>query len=607
MAEGKNKIARSLLDLQPTAILDFYQIYPDIVNQPTLSINMHGGSVFGGSLVWQGVEYDPVAIECEGFEIIANGRLPRPKIRIANKDFLVTKLLQNYNDLKNGQIIRKRTFLKYLDDTNFDGGNPFGDADSTAEISQEKFVIGQKTQENKILVELELTSPLDLENFELNHRRILGKYCYWQYRGHGCRYNGEPIEKENGDPFEDPTGGYVVPDLTNFNSSDPTLEWSDVKSYNASDIVYRKNPNIRIQSLNRDQSSDGELVPELEPMKIWYVCVSGNSGEKPEENPTYWQKDGCSKKLSACKRRFLEGSHEGYVSADLDKEKDYIQFSGLGTDSDTASGYFASTDSNLTGIFTGDFTIAMYLEPEGGDGTGARYLDLFSGNNGYGFGSTGENFGISYEYDTNSTRNEEIGLSQNSLGRVAIFLQHDQSEKTLYVKSAIDKGSVVTNYEENIESAGGTNFVWDTNVFAIGANVNANNPTVRAKYYNVAVWSGFLSDNKLGQLLTFEKDSSASRFIEYDDLSTQYADLNLDTDLIAWYQNTGSNGGYDRFEDSHSIGGYYHLTGFGNYKLDTEDYKIKYIPSSSQGLPKDSNYLPFGGFPGTDGFSYQQQ
>jgi hypothetical protein len=35
MAEGKNKIARSLLDLQPTAILDFYQIYPDIVNKPT--------------------------------------------------------------------------------------------------------------------------------------------------------------------------------------------------------------------------------------------------------------------------------------------------------------------------------------------------------------------------------------------------------------------------------------------------------------------------------------------------------------------------------------------------------------------------------------------
>jgi lambda family phage minor tail protein L len=60
-----------------------------------MSINIHAGSVFGEPLVWQDVRYDPVPVECEGFEIIANGRLPRPKIRIANKDFLVTKLLQD--------------------------------------------------------------------------------------------------------------------------------------------------------------------------------------------------------------------------------------------------------------------------------------------------------------------------------------------------------------------------------------------------------------------------------------------------------------------------------------------------------------------------------
>ena len=594
MAEGKNKIARSLLDLQPTAILDFYQIYPDIINRPEYFIKIHAGSVFGGSLIWQDVKYDPVPVECEGFEIIANGRLPRPKIRIANKDFLVTDLLQKHNDLKNGQIIRKRTFLKYLDDVNFDGGNPFGDADSTAEISEEKFVIGQKTQENKILVELELTSPLDLENFELNHRRILGKYCYWQYRGNGCRYQGAPIERENGDPFKDPTGGYVVPDLTNFNSSNADFLWKEDQSYNVSDIAFLENPNIKIQvSPNR----------ESEAMKTWYVCVSGNSGQRPENNPTYWQKDGCNKKLSACKKRFLDGAHEGYVSADLDIEKDYIQFSGLGItgDGEVASGCFRSDDPSLTGFFTGDFTIAMYLDPEGGEGTVARYLDTKAGNlsGGFALSNKGEDLGIYYNYDA-STQFDELGLSQNRLGRTAIILQHDQSDKTLYVKSAIDKGSVVTNYEENIIEAGGSNFVWDVNSFIIGANVVSatNNPTVRAKYYNIAIWNSLLDDNKLGKLLTFEKDSSASRFIRYEDAGSGLTG----NSLIAWYENTGTDGSNDLFEDSHTGG--FHLTGFGNYSLDTEDYKVKVLQPSYSGV--QYYHLPFGGFPGTDGFSYQQ-
>ena len=153
MAEGKNKVARSLLDLEPTAILDFYQIYPDIVNAPTQVFSMHGGSIFKDQITWQGVKYTPVPIEVEGFEVTANTSLPRPKIKIANIDYLVTAMLQKYSDFKNAQVVRKRTFVKYLDDVNFDGGNPFGGGDSTAEISSEKYVIGQKTQENKVFVE----------------------------------------------------------------------------------------------------------------------------------------------------------------------------------------------------------------------------------------------------------------------------------------------------------------------------------------------------------------------------------------------------------------------------------------------------------------------
>ena len=34
-AEGKNKVASSLLDLQPTAILELFKVYPDRINNPS--------------------------------------------------------------------------------------------------------------------------------------------------------------------------------------------------------------------------------------------------------------------------------------------------------------------------------------------------------------------------------------------------------------------------------------------------------------------------------------------------------------------------------------------------------------------------------------------
>lgn len=300
MGQGQNKIASSLLDIQPTAVLEFFRIYPDTVSKPDVFIPIHGGSVFGNNVKWQGIEYMPVPVEGEGFEINGNGQLSRPKIRIANKDYLISSLLQNNFDFKNAKIIRKRTFLKYLDDANFEGGNPFGSQDFTAEISDETFLIGQKTAENKVYVEFELTSPLDLENFEVTNRQILAKYCYWTYRGHGCNYAEGPVEKENGYNFTDANKVNVIPKvpaegfLTNSN-----YLWSATSTYNKTDIVYLENPKVYI---NKNPLVLGSYEG---PLRIWYVCVeNGILNKNPQNNPTYWQKDGCSKKISACKKRF---------------------------------------------------------------------------------------------------------------------------------------------------------------------------------------------------------------------------------------------------------------------------------------------------------------
>ena len=113
--------------------------------------------------------------------------------------------------LKNAKIVRKRVSVKFIDDVNFEGGNPFGEADPNAELTDETWLMGRKTQESKLFVEFELTSPLDIDNFSVNSRNIISKFCYWQYRGEGCRYAGLPIEDSDGNPFEDIDGVAVVP------------------------------------------------------------------------------------------------------------------------------------------------------------------------------------------------------------------------------------------------------------------------------------------------------------------------------------------------------------------------------------------------------------
>jgi lambda family phage minor tail protein L len=281
MGQGQDKIALSLLDLQPTAIVELFLLYFNTIDKEGVYIAFHGGSVFSRGIKWQGVEYLPVPVESEGFEVNANGQMARPKIRISNKDYFMTDLLLNNHDLQFAKIVRKRTFVKYLDDANFDGGNPWGQADASAEVSNDTFVVSQKTAENKTFVELELTSPLDLDNFDINNRLILSRYCSWYYRGNGCKYAGPPIETEDGRKINYSGQWNLIKD-----------PWFIGKYFESGELTYIENKKIIV---------DGK------PAKVWYVCQTGHSASsqyQPGSNDTYWLRDGCNKKLDGCKKRF---------------------------------------------------------------------------------------------------------------------------------------------------------------------------------------------------------------------------------------------------------------------------------------------------------------
>jgi lambda family phage minor tail protein L len=330
LERSRDKITKAVFDMEPTAVIDFYRIYPNTVTKPKSYLNVHNGSVFGGGVYWQGELYSPIPMEVEGFSINSSGKPNRPIIRISNKDLLLTNLLSNNEDFKNAKVERRRTFLKFLDDDNFDLGNPWGESDPKAEISVDIYFVSQKRQENKAFVELELTSPLDIESRNLTNRKILAKYCPWNYRGAGCDYRGVVVERDDGKPF---TYGKDVrqgnKDVSNAELKNPSRRnrniatsqdrsyigmenfgedfifsnakdlYDSQKGYQPGDVVYIVNDRVRIQDPRNPNIYRSSLT--------YFVCRKyAKPGVDPRDNPGFWDKDGCGKKLNQCKRRFAK-------------------------------------------------------------------------------------------------------------------------------------------------------------------------------------------------------------------------------------------------------------------------------------------------------------
>ena len=197
--QSNQKVNSELFSLEPTALLEFFVIYYDYVNTSDEKLYIHGGTNgINGSIYWQGVEYVPFPIQSSGFESKGDGSLPRPKLAVSNQDFFVSNLIRRYNNLVGAKVVRKRTFLKFLDNQNFsEGRNPYGSADANAGLEDQVFFILRRSSENRELVEFELASPLEIENVTFPRRTVMARYCSFHYRGNGCRYMGAPIADEN--------------------------------------------------------------------------------------------------------------------------------------------------------------------------------------------------------------------------------------------------------------------------------------------------------------------------------------------------------------------------------------------------------------------------
>ncbi len=324
MGKGQDKIARNLMDLQPTAIVEMFRLFFNTVDSPDQYVSFHGGSLFQNDILWQQIPYSPIPVETEGFEINGNGQVPRPKIRVANRDYFVTKLLTDNNDFLHAKLVRKRTFVKYLDDQNFDGGNPWGEADSSAELSNDTFLFSQKTAENKSFVEFELTSPLDVEGFDLTNRLVLSRYCPWRYRGAGCNYTGPPIETEDLQKitFNEKTELLLFPSIGIINPQ-AIAEWKIGEHYRSGDLATITHSGIKLDTLDK--------LGDIQYYKDWFSCRvehTGKAENKPYGTNTFWLKDGCSKRLTACSKRFGRVGVNGKEET-VTLTRNYVDFSAL--------------------------------------------------------------------------------------------------------------------------------------------------------------------------------------------------------------------------------------------------------------------------------------
>jgi len=640
MGQGQDKIARTLLELQPTAIVELFLIYFNPGEYENAFFAFHGGSLFQKPITWQGIEYLPVPVETEGFEINANGRIARPKIRISNKDYIMTDLLLGFKDLQFAKIIRKRTFVKYLDNINFDGGNPWGQSDYNAELSNDTFTMSQKTAENKLYVEFELTYPLDIDGANINNRLILGSYCPFTYRGEGCNYRGIPLtnfKNENLKPNARSLGNFIE------NNPNDFFKWRVDFNYEAGDIVYFENPKNPINYFRGevlDDEPEYERADSIDYLKIYYVAKKEHISTLKNSpigtnSQLFWDKDQCYKSIDACKKRFNSDTTQTIYTQEIEEVDKFLDFSTNKIEiSDKIK--LVSNESQFfpKDFYRNKFTIAMWISFPKQELNDSTDYSLFTN------AKNSSSICLNYYIRNGKLRqlfrrkNSQDDLSQesqyletsNNLSydgsyqfclfeyngkKIKITLNNDEKSSDDYTLSkgesfAFTDLDYLNNYFTNIFQINGNNY-WG------GTNTDTTTP---ARIHSVIVWTRNLSTAEKAWLYRAEQSPGINKEIKEIKSPRRLQEINTPYDsiknnAILWLQdnissyNSSNKTVYfyseilNETQNSQSV--YFNVTDLNNDIVNTQNstliYEYKYAKTAV-------DYLPFGGFPGTSKFTF---
>jgi lambda family phage minor tail protein L len=328
---SKKNITQEIFKLEPDAIIEMFEIdFSHLKNDfsflsKTHKISLGGGSVEGQegdhlyrfcssknsqkAIIWQGKPYQPLPIHTSEFEIPSDGRLPRPKLTIGNPSGLLSSIVAMNYDFQGCKVTRKRTFVRFLDDANFNSGNPSGAPDENAHLPDEIFYINKKTAETKTSLQFELASILEMEGVKFPARQMLANHCSFRYRGEGCGYKGGPCETESAKYFSQ----YGVEIFTHPGNDSP------IQFYNTGHIT--SVPFVKWKSEFEVGYKKGDVVnlPGGKPPEIPVIFVCIKSHVSPSPNPyvskEFWIADSCQRTLPSCLKRFgsslINGGSQG--------------------------------------------------------------------------------------------------------------------------------------------------------------------------------------------------------------------------------------------------------------------------------------------------------
>ena len=326
MSKSTSNLSKQMMSINPDALVELYEIDFSNLQSNMEFLNDLENSNYGSEaryrfcpmingtnpIYWNSEAYQPLPIESEGFEKTGDGRLPRPKLRIANPDGLLSIIVKTNKDFSNCKVTRKRTYAKFLDqqnylkrNTNLDGLTSFGIPDANSYFDDDVFYINRKTIQDASVIEFELVSSLELESAELPARIIMSEYCSWTYRcSVGCGYKGLPLETSDGKSL---IAGFGLNKSSNLGYIDPSLEFNDIKEWSR----YGKNgtrDNLKgydmgdiIKIQGKETSNPYKNAPNV------FVCAQSHEIAKnhyPFFDKQHWLKDECSKTVESCSLRF---------------------------------------------------------------------------------------------------------------------------------------------------------------------------------------------------------------------------------------------------------------------------------------------------------------
>jgi len=318
------KIQSEIQSLTPSTLITLFEIDvasiafdvgvyndADLLNKQITNFRFHNNvKLINTSIYWQNNEYLAIPIKAEGFEFNSRGTLPVPKLSLSVSDDgipLLTKLkekLYQMGDLVGAKVTRRRTFAKYLDAQNFIGetGNDAYEPDPLAEFPPDIFHIERKSNENKNLIEYELSSIWDIEGTKLPGRLVISQKCQWTYRGCGCRYeyNSRRVEKihETSDRSTLPLSAPAVANQNN----------ELIKNVIGADIVDKG-----LYNFGYTYSKGDSVFIEKGGIKYYFVAKI-NHPSLPPPNLSQWEQDSCSKTVRGCEIRFgIEGGASGGI------------------------------------------------------------------------------------------------------------------------------------------------------------------------------------------------------------------------------------------------------------------------------------------------------